>query len=576
MGMLNRLTVKGRMYLIIASVFLLFIIMGYFTVHIGLSVRDIGIEKSSKIMLDDQKVKILVATHTAALAVGHAIENVDDDEKRIEIIRKSVDDITFEEDKSGYFFVYRGTVNIALPPKKALQGKDLSGTKDKNGVYLVRELSRTARENRGEFVQYIWDKPGVGDVPKLAYAEMIPGTDFWIGTGVYLDNIEKYRKEMEGDMTRLVQREVVAMGIIAGLIFLGVALLCLKIVFGITRALANLIAGVRDIAEGEGDLTRRIAVSSRDELGELAGWFNIFLEKLQGIIGKIADNSEMVDASSKDLSAIAAEMSGEAEDTARMADSVAVAAEEMNANLNSVAAAVEESSTNAAIVATGAEEMSATISQIAGNADKAREISNEAVTQAASAAGKMGELGEAALEIGKVTEAISEISEQTNLLALNATIEAARAGEAGKGFAVVATEIKALAKQTAEATLAIKNRIEGVQNTTADTVKEIDGISAVINSVNELVDTIATGVGEQSSATGEIANGISQASMGIQEVSENVGQSSVVADGIAKDISGVNNSAGEMAGSGRKVSTTADELLNMATTLKSIVGSFKI
>ncbi len=98
----------------------------------------------------------------------------------------------------------------------------------------------------------------------------------------------------------------------------------------------------------------------------------------------------------------------------------------------------------------------------------------------------MTALGMAAQAIGQVTETITEISGQTNLLALNATIEAVRAGEAGKGFAVVANEIKELAKQTAEATQAIKGKIEDVQTPTASTVTEIDQISTVINGVNEI------------------------------------------------------------------------------------------
>jgi methyl-accepting chemotaxis protein len=120
------------------------------------------------------------------------------------------------------------------------------------------------------------------------------------------------------------------------------------------------------------------------------------------------------------------------------------------------AAAMEESATNVTMVTTSSEEMSATIGEIAQNAEKARTISDQAVSKATDTSGQMDGLGRAAQGIGKVVETITEISEQVNLLALNATIEAARAGEAGKGFAVVANEIKELAKQTSEATLEIK------------------------------------------------------------------------------------------------------------------------
>jgi methyl-accepting chemotaxis protein len=227
-------------------------------------------------------------------------------------------------------------------------------------------------------------------------------------------------------------------------------------------------------------------------------------------------------------------------------------------------------------VAAAAEEMSSTINEIAENAEKARVVSGNAVEQAQKTSEKMSDLGSAAQNIGRVTETITDISEQTNLLALNATIEAARAGEAGKGFAVVANEIKDLAKQTAEATLDIKNQIEGVQQATSVTVADIDQISTVIGGVNDIVATIAAAVEEQSSATQEIATNINQASVGIQEVNENVGQSSVVAGEINKDIAEVNNAAGKISLGSNSVQSSAKDLARMATELNTIVNSFKV
>ena len=574
--MLSRFSVKGRMYLIIVSIFVMFAVMTFFAISTGNQVKDLGIAKTGQIMVLDQRDKIKVASHTAALTLGHALDGIDDEQEKIEIIRKLIDDIRFENDKSGYFFVYRGTVCIALPPAKAKHGVDLGDTKDKNGLYLVREMRDKAQAGGG-FVEYIWPKPpGNEDTPKLSYAEMIPGTDMWIGTGVYLDNVEHYQAEMSSELSGEVTGSITAMLVISGVLFAITIALCLIIVFGISRSLGTMIASFRDIAEGEGDLTKRIEIKGKDELGELAGWFNKFLEQLQKIIIAITGNSKSINDQSGNLSNIANSLSSSARETSGKSDSVAAAAEEMSSNLNNVASAMEQSTTNTSMVATAAEEMTATINEIAHNAEQAHNISEQAVNQAQTTSARMAELGQAAEAISKVTETITEISEQTNLLALNATIEAARAGEAGKGFAVVANEIKELAKQTAEATLDIKNQIDGVQGTTSITVADITEITKIINNVNELVATISTAVGEQSSATEEIANNINQAAQGLGEVNENVSQISVVANTITEDIALVNAASAGISESSGEVDISSGNLRQMASELQQIINKFKV
>lgn len=344
----------------------------------------------------------------------------------------------------------------------------------------------------------------------------------------------------------------------------------------ISRPLNNTVAMLRDIAEGDGDLTKRLEAGTKDEIGEVAKWFNAFIEKLQAIIGELSENAGSLNNESNNLADLAGYMSKETVEMSSKSSAVASSTEEMNTNLNNVAAAMEESSTNASMVASAAEEMNATITEISRNADEARNISNKAVSQAQGASEKMNLLEKAAQAIGKVTETITDISAQTNLLALNATIEAARAGEAGRGFSVVAKEIKELANQTSEATLDIKKQIESIQSTTESTVSEIDQISKVIASVNEIVATIATAVGEQSSATQDVATNISQVSQGIQDVNENVNQSSVGANDISSNIAEVSQSSEKISNSSKQVNISAEDLKKMAAQLNAIVGRFKI
>jgi methyl-accepting chemotaxis protein len=350
----------------------------------------------------------------------------------------------------------------------------------------------------------------------------------------------------------------------------------LFIVRGITRPLRNMIHMIQDIAEGEGDLTKRLVVDSKDEIGEMAGYFNQFVVKIQDIISNIAGNVQTLTASATDLAAISKQLSSAAKDTADNSGSVAAAAEEMSSNFQSVSAAMEQSTSNVNTIASSTEEMTATVAEIAENAEKARRITDAAVKQSQATSIKMNDLGESAKRIGRVTEAITEISEQTNLLALNATIEAARAGEAGKGFAVVANEIKELARQTASATVDIKNQIAEMQATSSTTVDDIKEISEVIVEINNVINTITTSVEEQSAATNEIAGNIAQASQGIAEVNENVAQSTVVVTDITRNVTLISGQSRQVGDVSLHVQTSAQGLSELADRLDVLVKRFKI
>ncbi len=324
-----------------------------------------------------------------------------------------------------------------------------------------------------------------------------------------------------------------------------------------------------------GDLTGKLSIVQKDEIGVLAVALNEMSGNLREMFQEITSGTKTLSVASTELTEISKEMSANAEETTGRANTVATAAEEMSANMGSVAAATEETSVNINMVASAAEEMSATIAEISANTEQTQSITRTAVTQSVNASTQIKELGSAALEIGKVTEAITEISEQTNLLALNATIEAARAGEAGKGFAVVANEIKELAKQTSEATGQIKEKIEAIQSASRGSVTEITRISEVINEIDGKISMVVQTVHEQSSATQEIAENISQASQGIQEVNENVAQASSVIGEIALDITEVGQSSKEISENSSQVNVKAVSLEELAGTLTNLVNRFK-
>lgn len=344
----------------------------------------------------------------------------------------------------------------------------------------------------------------------------------------------------------------------------------------ITRPVLATVAMLKDIAQGEGDLTKRLEARSHDEIGELAEWFNLFVEKIQRTIRQMSGDATTLAGASTQLSATATQLASGAEETTNQSASVAAAAEEMSTSMNNIAAASEEMSTNVKVVASSVEQLTASISEVARSAEQAASVASNAAQLAGVSNEKIGQLGTAADQIGKVIEVIQDIAEQTNLLALNATIEAARAGEAGKGFAVVATEVKELAKQTAIATEDIRKRIEGIQSTTGDTVKAIGQISEVIHRVNEVSRTIASAVEEQSITTKEIAQNMAQTSSAAMLVSKGVTETASASQEITRNLVGVDQAAKQSAQGAAQTQVAGRELAELAGQLQTMVSQFRV
>jgi methyl-accepting chemotaxis protein len=430
------------------------------------------------------------------------------------------------------------------------------------------------------------------DNPKVIDAVLTKGEDFF-STNVILGNpfqaaywpIKDPNGKISGmyfvgkplDVIETAKRNV-SLAILLVTSALAFAMICLSwfIVRGITRPLHAMIFMLKDIAEGDGDLTKRLIDTSGTETQDLAELFNRFVSQVHTIIREVSQHAAQMNNSSEDLLSLAGSLSKTSGTMDGKSQAVAAAVEQMSSNMNTVASAMEEFSINIGTVASSTEEMSSTVSEISMNAGKAREITGLAVESTGNASHRVNDLGEAAREINKVTETITAISSQTNLLALNATIEAARAGEAGRGFAVVANEIKELAQQTARATEDIRTKIQGIQNATGTTVSEIQQISNVINEVNSIVTTIAAAVEEQSVTTREITQNLAQASSGIQEINENVTQADSVIRDVAKDVNDVSSMAGTISTNAEDVLGSSSTLSTVSDTLSSLVNKFKI
>jgi methyl-accepting chemotaxis protein len=352
-------------------------------------------------------------------------------------------------------------------------------------------------------------------------------------------------------------------------------LLGLAVTRNIVKPLTAAVAHLDEVAGGE--VSRDVSeehLNRSDEIGNLGRGIQKMTVALRKMIQEIAGGIQVLSSSSTELMDTSTQMTSGSRQTSDKAHSVSSAAEQMSSNITSVAAGMEQTTTNLTHVASATEEMTTTIGEIAQKSERARQMTDEAVREAAGVTEQINQLGTAAREIGKVTETITEISSQTNLLALNATIEAARAGSSGKGFAVVAGEIKALAQQTAAATEDIKGRISGVQSATKGGVAKIEKISRVITEVSATVASIAVAIEQQSAATRDIARNISEASRGVTDANVRVAETSQVSREIAKDIASVDRAAGEMASGSDRVRISASELSKVAESLQITVARF--
>ncbi|MCB0281938.1 MAG: methyl-accepting chemotaxis protein [Calditrichaeota bacterium] len=371
----------------------------------------------------------------------------------------------------------------------------------------------------------------------------------------------------------MLSGRILLFGFVILLVSIAIAVVLSNLLVKPIKSLLNIM---RDISEGDGDLTNRIHVESEDEIGQLAEAFNIFVDKLDKLLGSVSIKSTILQEAALKLSSVSVQMNGGVRNMNERANSVASASEEMSVSMKDVSSKVNDTSANFNMVASASEQMSATINEISETTSKTQHVTSTAVKNVEDAMQKVNELGRAANEINDVIVQIIEIAEQTKLLALNATIESARAGEAGKGFAVVANEVKELAKQTADATENIKTKIGSIQHSTSDTIERISGITSVIKEVNEMVATIATAVEEQSATTKDISSNINSAAYSVNEITVNVTQSAEASNQISREINEVNHVSGEMNTAASEVNSNADSLNQISSELFEILSRFKL
>ncbi|SBW06404.1 Methyl-accepting chemotaxis sensory transducer [uncultured delta proteobacterium] len=537
------------------------------------SVKDRGITDAQDVMLEGERAKIKLGTHTIAKSLGKSLEGVTDPDQQAAIIGKHINDIRFEADESGYYFVYRGTTVFVHPIQPKLVGKDLGNTKDAGGVYYVSELNKAAQRGGG-FVSFIFGKPqpggGVANAPKLAYAEMIPGTDLWISTGIYIDNIEAYKADMEKRMSNaLFSRMLIVIGCVLVLVLCILLPLCIFTLRSISRPLRATTQAAEQIASGNLDV--HLEADGKDEV-----------TLLQQSLLRMAQNLRESFAATRNKEAEALAKAEEAQKAVRQAQEASRKADAANAEIMQAAARLETtahetesfarniSRSTAGVrkgtstqdgriheILTAMEQLSASVLEVSRSASSASRQTEESRIKVESGAAlakqsgsamnelrgltdtltrNINKLGEQSETIGKVINVINDIADQTNLLALNAAIEAARAGEAGRGFAVVADEVRKLAEKTMQATKEVGESILAVQNLAKTNISSMDAAMTSMSRVSELSE-------ETVAALAEVQGTVKEAAAQVQSIAAAVEEQSASSSEVAALVGEVSNIA---------------------------------
>lgn len=356
---------------------------------------------------------------------------------------------------NGYFWINDLNYFMIAHPDPQLNGKDAAGLKDPNGVYIIQEAVKVARDKGEGYIFYQWKKPDEEKkMPKLSYVKFVKQWNWIIGTGIYINDIDEMvtREEdnMRQEVSYLIRKSMIIYTVIACIIILITNYLVRRL---ITSPIERIAAAVKTSAN---DLTVNIPVAARNEIGELAGWFNSHTDNLHGIIKKVSDATREISSDAGEVStAVEQQATVSAEQSAAVAE-ITSTMEELSASSTQIAehakAVVDIASKtweNTKRGAVAVESVLMKMSEI--NGDSQNSI-NEIV-----------ELGRKSREITKVMEIINTIADQTKLIAFNAALEASSAGEAGKRFGVVAVEIRRLADNVMESTGEIASKINEIQ-----------------------------------------------------------------------------------------------------------------
>ena len=504
-------------------------------------------------MLEDRKQKTRDLVNVAAGIISHnhqlATSGKLSEEEAKTAARESLrglrygeDDYYFGFDTTGVYFLHGANPKMEGQPKIDMQ--------DTHGKHIVRELIAAAQAGGG-FVDYWFPRAGQQQAePKLGYATLFTPWNWVIGTGIYIDDVDK---EFRQSAWLLGSISAVLLG---ALVFFG---------FLVSRSVLNQLGGepkaATEIMErvASGDLTANIAQAPAGSLlhalGGMVTSLRQMVSEINGDANRLVDNAEKI-ATASDGVARAAEQQSDA------TSAMAAAIEELTVSSNHISDSARDTSHDsiAAVELSG---------QGSARVDQASQAIQQISNTVSDASTRIHALEERARQVSSIANVIKDIAGQTNLLALNAAIEAARAGEQGRGFAVVADEVRKLAERTSLATTEIEQMIVGIQG---DTVGAVEAMNAALPEVQQGVELAASA----SESLREIEEGARRTLARIGEVADATKEQSTASTSIAQRVEQIANMVEETTDTIRGTAATAHQLQGIAVSLKQLISRFKV